>query len=729
MGTYEFFATKTENQRTLLRRLEDYAGRIGLLGAALALAGCSCDSIVSEAPSAPPEALSVQCACHIEGTTPSGVVKNQIDIDPVVCVPDAYRANPGSYCNSPELESFFETAALGALENQLATSCTFARMNVTCDPLRGAEAGEPASSCEGSCEPVLCNATNCSEYDLWNGSCECTQGSACGTSGGSPVCTPSFEGTIVPDPGEPLTLGHGGGARRALFTMAGGWLPESEVATAIDFETCLSGSLCTHVSDEATSEVSGTFELVGFPCPFGSCGLGLHTSARVADFSLDLDVPHHFTNVRIEAFAEHGSLTVNSSGFGYILPGKLTMSARFLDNGVAKVIEPQLNEFAVLFSINWTEKTINLPSMGIGFPGGEGTVTIDLSGTFGSSFAESFDPSLYYEELTDADGDGVGDELDNCPLTANPNQEEVKSPVLVLGSASAGCGSSEIQPPTAEDICFGGPVTVTSSVPSPLPPGTVTVVWTATDARGKTATAEQTIQNTPALVGSNSVSLADRAKVNSGAIVSLGSNTARVGTDALVTTILSKGPIEVRDRSRVTGELVSQRSIRLGSRVSVPAGAVRQYTSPALGSFPELNVENFNVGNTNVRLEPGRSQTLSPGRFSSINVASRATLTLGAGDYFMNSLTLEPDSRLILRGATRLFIRSSLIMRGNVQGNAPFTLVYNGTNEVTFERNFTGQVRAPRARINLGSGNQLTFAGSIMAKDIELRPGASLTCQ
>jgi len=101
---------------------------------------------------------------------------------------------------------------------------------------------------------------------------------------------------------------------------------------------------------------------------------------------------------------------------------------------------------------------------------------------------------------------------------------------------------------------------------------------------------------------------------------------------------------------------------------------------------------------------------------------------LAPGDYYLTSLTLEPESRLILSGATRIFVRSSLIMRGDIQGNGTLTLNYTGTNQVTLERNFTGHIRAPMARISLGSGNQLTFRGSVMARDVELRPGASLSC-
>lgn len=737
MGMQEFFASKTSGRGYLVRKLKEYGPRLSLVALAWALEGCSCSDIVQPEPPSPPEALSVQCACQITGTTPGGVVQNEIHIDPEVCVPEAYRANPGSYCGSEELAGFLEKTSLGVLESQLTTSCSAARIVVSCAPVLGQESGKPAPSCKGTCAEVACDTENCSDLELWNGSCDCTQGSACGQDVSAAVCAPSFDGSLLSASDEPLSLGAGAGARRALFSMAGGWLPGSTVATSLSFDVCADGSSCSPVSEQVSSEVSGTFELLGVPCPFGTCGLGFHTEAKVDDFTLHLDVPHVFTDVTVEAFARQGALSVTSSGFGYIMPGDLVISARFSDNGAPKVIAPQVSEYVVLASIDWNNKTISIQNLGIGFPGGEGSITINLSGSFGSSFFETFDASLYYddseeeeEEPTgpDTDGDGIKDDLDNCPLVANPNQEPVQSPVLVAGSATSGCGNASVTPPTAEDVCFGGPVTVTSNQPSTLPIGATTIIWTATDSRGSTTTLEQTVDNQPVIVGSNSVSLADRAKVPSGAIVSLGNGTTSIGNDAQVGTVLSRGTLEVRDRTRVTGTLLSQGVVRLGSNVTVPPGAVQPNRPLPVGAFPELNIPSFPVGTTQVSLQPGQSRALSPGNFGNINVYSRATLTLAPGDYYLTSLTLEPESRLILSGATRIFVRSSLIMRGDIQGNGTLTLNYTGTNQVTLERNFTGHIRAPMARISLGSGNQLTFRGSVMARDVELRPGASLSC-
>jgi hypothetical protein len=696
------------------------------------VSGCACESIISDAPVAVPEALSVDCACSLSGTTLSGDVKQQTSLDTTFCVPDAFRSNPGSYCASADVKQFMEGSALGLLDGELPGTCATARVEVSCAAVPGGASGERAPSCEGTCQPAACDTSHCSEADILDGNCDCTQGSVCGNVSANPVCAPSFDGHLVIPPELPLNTGKGQDARAALFSMAGGWLPGSELVTSMSFDSCRADGSCTHMQGDATAPASGTFELVGHPCPYGSCSLGLHTRVQLADFELTFDVPHTFTELELEVFAAPGAVTVGPSGFGFIQPGRLLLNASGRDNGVAKVMDQQLNDFPVLFTVDWANRRFRIPSLSVSSPGGEGSITVQLEGTFGSSFAETFDPSLYVAEqdLPDADGDGVSDSFDNCPLVSNPGQEAIPTPLLVLAQAPTGCDIPNLTPPTVEDVCFGGTVAVTSSVGGAPLLGTSTITWTATDSRGNSQAATQTIVNTPLLVASNFVQVSDRAKVQLGSIASLGSSLASVGNDASIGSLLARGAIEVRDRTSVSGSLISPGSIRLGQGVSIAADAVHRDTMPMFGSFPELTLQDFTIGTANVLVEPCRGRTVASGRFNTIRVASRATLTLGAGDFYMNALLLEPDSRLILSGATRLFVRSSLTMRGDIKGGQDLPVItYNGTTAVTLERNFTGQMRAPRARISLGSGRQLTFQGSFFAKEIVVTPASTVSCK
>jgi len=724
---------------TYLARLRDNKPTLGGLelakylgGAAVALInmGCSCESLVQEAPSDPPAALSVHCACQIESRSLAGEAKQQFNVDPVLCVPQAFRADPSSYCDSAEVREFVEASTLGALDAQIPGTCSRATIQVSCSAVSGEESGQAAASCAGACPDQACDSEVCSDAELQNGSCSCTKGSACGELSSAAVCVPSLEGEFVTPPEQPLPLGHGSRALRStLSAMPGGWLPGSTFALQFDFTSCAGGP-CVRLTDDASSEVNGTFELLGRPCPYSNCNLGFHTKVGLNDFSLNLDTVHNFSQVTLEVIGAADAIPASPSGLGFIMPGKLLLQASAIDNGIKKVLTSQVNDFPVLFTLDWQNRRLAIPNMNVSFPGGEGSITVALEGTFGSSIAETLDASLFEQNIQDTDQDGVGDDVDNCPLVPNSAQEPIASPVLFVQALPSSCTVSTPTAPPAEDVCFGGPVTVTSNLGSSLPVGTSTVVWTATDSRGVSATATQVLKTAPLLAGSNSVVLNDRTQLNAGDVVALGSQPTRVGTDGVLTSIFSRSALEVRDRSRVLGQLTSGGSIRLGSRVQVPSGALHPNTLPKFGAFPELDVVSFSVGTTNVQLEPGKTRSLGSGRYGRLQVASRAVLTLAPGDYFVDALGLEPDARVNLTGPTRFFVRSSLTLRGTLSGSAvPPVIIYNGTNQVTLERNFTGQIRAPRAKLVLGSGNQLAFKGGFFAKDIEVSPGVSLICQ
>lgn len=62
-------------------------------------------------------------------------------------------------------------------------------------------------------------------------------------------------------------------------------------------------------------------------------------------------------------------------------------------------------------------------------------------------------------------------------------------------------------------------------------------------------------------------------------------------------------------------------------------------------------------------------------------------------------------------------------------GQHQLSIFYNGTPDVFLERNFTGRFIAPKAKVYVGAGSQLNFAGGISAKNIEVRPDVQSTCR
>jgi hypothetical protein len=103
--------------------------------------------------------------------------------------------------------------------------------------------------------------------------------------------------------------------------------------------------------------------------------------------------------------------------------------------------------------------------------------------------------TIAFPPQPDADGDGVPDEVDNCPLVANPTQAPVATPVISAPAdvTLASCLSTAIGTASAVEICEAGPVTVTNDAPSPFPRGSTVVTWRADDTHGRFATDTQTV--------------------------------------------------------------------------------------------------------------------------------------------------------------------------------------------------------------------------------------------
>src|SRR5258708_3578469 len=84
-----------------------------------------------------------------------------------------------------------------------------------------------------------------------------------------------------------------------------------------------------------------------------------------------------------------------------------------------------------------------------------------------------------------------------CPqlvIVTDSQPPSITCPALATVVASAGlCGATNVtlSTPTVSDNC--GAVTVTNNAPAMFPVGTNTVVWTATDSHGNTATCSQLV--------------------------------------------------------------------------------------------------------------------------------------------------------------------------------------------------------------------------------------------
>ena len=131
-----------------------------------------------------------------------------------------------------------------------------------------------------------------------------------------------------------------------------------------------------------------------------------------------------------------------------------------------------------------------------------------------------------------------------------------------------------------------------------------------------------------------------------------------------------------------------------------------------------------------VVLAPNTTRTLAPGSFFRVTVNAGAVLTLGSGVYFLDSLTLEPSSRVVLQGQVELLVRSSLIDRGTFSdagGAFPALLLgYFGTTAASIEAPFTGTLIAPNGLLRLANVGSARHRGVFFGKQVEVQAGVNV---
>jgi serine protease len=208
-----------------------------------------------------------------------------------------------------------------------------------------------------------------------------------------------------------------------------------------------------------------------------------------------------------------------------------------------------------------------------------------------------------------------------------------------------------------------------------------------------------------------------------------GPSVATYGYDTRVGSITSIGPVKLLDRASVSGSVTTGQQVTYGHNpgsvvVSGPITTNAPLTPPSLIQW---NVP-FNVVTNNVTVTQG-TNSLAPGSYGSVTLQSGG-LTLRAGTYYIDRLTLEPNTTFTINssaGPVFLYVRSSLIFRANMVG-APDKLLlgYLGTQLANLERTFSGTIVAPNARVRLAVGNT-PHTGAVLAKEVELDPGVKLT--
>jgi serine protease len=282
---------------------------------------------------------------------------------------------------------------------------------------------------------------------------------------------------------------------------------------------------------------------------------------------------------------------------------------------------------------------------------------------------------------------------------------------LVLSSGGCGRGGNDVRSDvvgTASPL-LAGPRTISVSLPDGAQP---------TEA---------------ALAAKGSLIVADRVTLASQAgplplVVNDATGTTRIGPDARTGSLVSRGAIELRDRVVVTGNVRSASTVTLFNNVTVTGTITRNATLAA--SVNKSWTVTAPASSQSVMLEPGQQQALVPGGYAAVSVKNTAALRLRTGDYFMDSLAIEPGGRLEIddaAGPVVVYVDASFMFKGairDVDGNFPELLVaLLGTTPAFVEAPFQGTLIAPKTKLTVGSAEH---AGAFVAKDVEVLANARI---
>ena len=318
------------------------------------------------------------------------------------------------------------------------------------------------------------------------------------------------------------------------------------------------------------------------------------------------------------------------------------------------------------------------------------------------------------------------------------------SAISLTGCASG--GSLTLTPPTATDVGSAS-VTVTGSVVSsggtplnpPLPvtngqvvlaPGSYVVEWTATDAHGNTAKAQQSVSVLACMTAADSFMVGNGAQIKTPEgtpvdLVNLGAGTVELGVQASTGGITSRGVVQLDDRSVVNGSIRTAATLTRQNQVTV-SGSVTEHAALSLPVGPTISGTWPTSPASAIDIEPNHVLALHAGSFLSLAVKTGAVLTLAPGAYYFTSLATEPGSTMRTSGATTINVRDAITHRGSVldgSGNpSASALRFWGTSAVSLEPGWFGSVLAPSAAVMIGGAPSTSFRGQIFAKRIEVRP-------
>jgi len=260
---------------------------------------------------------------------------------------------------------------------------------------------------------------------------------------------------------------------------------------------------------------------------------------------------------------------------------------------------------------------------------------------------------------------------------------------------------------------------------------------------GKDVTVDMLIPSQPAVselavVGSD-VDIGERARIMTrharfASVGNIGPSSTRLAAGAEMGSLFSVGPVSLLDGSHVHGRLRTGGNVQAEGHFTVDDG-VFERQSVATRHF--VRRANFTPSRDEVHVGEGAKlqAPVKPGYYASLRLGPHAEATLVAGNYYFESVVLEPGSKLTIddsKGSLFVYAENEFDDSGAVArlgGGYPRWLVsYLGTGTAFLRTPFPGSVIAPNGTIQLDADtvSHGRHEGSFFGKSVHVGPSAEV---
>ncbi len=241
------------------------------------------------------------------------------------------------------------------------------------------------------------------------------------------------------------------------------------------------------------------------------------------------------------------------------------------------------------------------------------------------------------------------------------------------------------------------------------------------------------------LSGSDKITIDDRSTIGASdgltVLASGGPSRSEFGAGVnAYADIFSHGDVDfLRSQSHVSGNLTTSGTVLRQDNVVVE-GTVSE-AAPLRFSSTAWAVQWPEEEGSDISLPPqSPNMDVAPGNYDSVQIFSRATVSLTSGTYYINSLVVEPEAHLRVNttaGPVIIYVKDTLRLNVGLERIAgprgQVLFGYLGQQPALFEEAIVGSVVAPNSTIELRRpASGLPFEGSFFGKAVHVFSDATV---